>query len=142
MARDFKELCDKISNEISDPRRTTYGHILHSLCDILIIALCAIHSGCKTYVSIANYGEDHMTWFKTFLHLDNGVPSRDTFRRCLERVLPESLSACLYEWLGIFDHQLEGASPTRRKHVTFCLPLTQKTLRPPTRSSSRKRIMR
>ena len=32
--------------------------------------------------------------------MPHGIPDSDTFRRVFERINPEALSECLYDWLG------------------------------------------
>lgn len=39
--------------------------------------------------------------------MPNGIPDSDTFRRVFERIKPEALSKCLYDWLGY--HREEGS---------------------------------
>ena len=88
----LKDLRDKLVAEVPDPRRVTYGHVLHAFGDIVMIALFAIHSGCTTYEAYRNYAVDHIHWFSSFLELKNGVPGPDTIRRCLTKTSTEALS--------------------------------------------------
>lgn len=46
------------------------------------------------------FAYERFEWLKKFLELPGGVPSPDTFRRILERIEPECLSKCLYDWFG------------------------------------------
>ena len=46
-------------------------------------------------------------WLETFLELPHGIPDSDTFRWVFERINPEALSECLYDWLGC--HRKEGS---------------------------------
>lgn len=39
-------------------------------------------------------------WLRKFLELPHGIPDSDTFRRVFERITPEALAECLYDWLG------------------------------------------
>lgn len=39
-------------------------------------------------------------WLRKFLTLPHGIPDSDAFRRVFERINPEALSECLYDWLG------------------------------------------
>ncbi len=65
--------------EIKDPRveRTK----LHSLKNILVMAVCGTICGADNWEEIAEFGESKREWFSTFLELENGIPSHDTFRR-------------------------------------------------------------
>ncbi len=63
---------------IKDPRveRTK----LHSLIDILVIAICAMICGAEDWEDMAEFGEAKQEWLATFLELKNGIPSHDTNR--------------------------------------------------------------
>lgn len=82
--------------QISDPRidRTR----LHSLQDILVIAVLATICAAESYPEIAEFGEDKEDWLKTFLELANGIPSHDTFRRVLQLLKPAELEQAFREW--------------------------------------------
>lgn len=91
---------------IEDPRRTTKGNILHKLEDIIIIGLCSLICNGNDFVDMEEFGEARKEWLKQFLELPNGIPDSDTFRRVFERLNPQSLAECLYDWLE--EHRCEG----------------------------------
>ena len=72
-----KTLFDRV-REIKDPRveRTK----LHSLKDILVTAVCGTICGANNWEEIADFGESKREWLASFLELENGIPSPDTFR--------------------------------------------------------------
>lgn len=41
-------------------------------------------------------------WLRKFLELPHGIPDSGTFRRVFERINPEALAECLYDWLGCY----------------------------------------
>lgn len=92
---------------VEDPRRTNGGHILHKLEDIIIIGLCAVVCGGEDFPDMEEFGKEREEWLRKFLELPHGIPDSDTFRRVFERINPEALSECLYDWLGC--HREEGA---------------------------------
>lgn len=96
------EKIEKLKNEIkvnvNDPRRK-YGNVRHKLEDLLIIGLCTIICGGKDYVDMEEFGIEREEWLRKFLELPNGIPDSDTFRRIFERIKPEELSLCLFNWL-------------------------------------------
>ncbi len=57
----------------------------HRLVDFLVLSVCAVVAGSDSFESIELFGNANEEWFKTFLELENGIPSQDTF----ERVSPE-----------------------------------------------------
>ena len=84
--------------EIKDPRveRTK----LHLLKDILVMAVCATICGADNWEEIAEFGESKREWFATFLELENGIPSHDTFRRVFILLDNIELKTLFVEWIG------------------------------------------
>ena len=66
-------------SEINDPRREHQK--FHSLFDILVISICAVICGAEHWTEIEEFGEAKQEWLSSFLQLENGIPSHDTFRR-------------------------------------------------------------
>ena len=93
--------------QMENPRWTNGGHILHKLEDIIIIGLCTIVCGGEDFPDMEEFGKERTEWLETFLELLHGIPDSDTFRRVFERINPEALSECLYDWLGC--HRKEGS---------------------------------
>ena len=93
--------------QMEDPRRTNGGHLLHKLEDIIIIGLCTVVCGGEDFPDMEEFGKERAEWLRTFLELPHGIPDSDTFRRVFERIDPEALSECLYDWLGC--HRKEGS---------------------------------
>ena len=78
---------------LQDPRieRTR----LHSLPDILGIALCAVICGAESWVEIEAYGRAKQEWLRQWLGLAKGIPSHDTFARVFARLAPRELGRCM-----------------------------------------------
>ncbi len=91
-------------SKITDPRidRTKK----HKLIDIIIIALCAILSGCLGWEEIEDFGIEKENWFKIFLDLENGIPSHDTFSRAFSRLNPVEFQNCFFQWIDSI-HELK-----------------------------------
>ena len=85
--------------EMTDPRRTIYGYLLHKFVDIVVIGLITLICGGKDFKDMEVLGKAKEEWLKTFLELPNGIPDSDTFRRLFERINPEELSECLNNWI-------------------------------------------
>ena len=88
-------------NNLTDPRRTSYGNIRHKLEDIIIIALCTIICGGEDYADMEAFGKEREKFLRKFLELPNGIPDSDTFRRLFEALDPTALSECLVNWLSV-----------------------------------------
>src|ERR1700761_7353755 len=68
-----------VMKEVPDPR--VERRKLHSLSDILTIAICALLCGADSFEDMEVFGEAKHEWFKTFLDLPHSIPSHDTFNR-------------------------------------------------------------
>ena len=100
MKTKIQSLKEQINN-LTDPRRTSYGNIRHKLEDIIIIGLCTIICGGEDYADMEAFGTEREAFLRKFLELPNGIPDSDTFRRLFENLDPAALSECLVNWLAI-----------------------------------------
>ena len=73
-------------SDLPDPRvnRTK----LHQLTDIVAIALLAVICGADGWVAVEQLGHAKLKWLGSFLKLDNGIPSHDTFGYLFARGQP------------------------------------------------------
>ncbi len=72
--------------ELTDPRRRepTYP----SLLNIVVMALCAVISGCDDFVPITQWANMKQDWLATFLDRSAGVPSHDRFNAIFAALKP------------------------------------------------------
>lgn len=80
---------------ISDPRAE---NVSHKLADILVIAICAVISGADSFLEVEQYGRGKRAWLKTFLELNNDIPSHDTFRRVFMLLDAEAWQGVFFNW--------------------------------------------
>ena len=73
----------EIFRDIPDPRNG--NGIRHRLEEILIIAILAILCECVRFTEMELFGKEREGWLRTFLSLENGIPSHDTFGDVLKR---------------------------------------------------------
>jgi len=78
--------------ELPDPRIDRTKR--HSLSDILVLTLCGALRGVDNWVELELFCGAKLKWFRTFLDLPNGIPSRDTFGRVLSLLDPDELRRC------------------------------------------------
>ena len=92
--------------DLEDPRidRTK----LHQLLDIIIIAICAVICGADTWVTVEEFGNAKIDWFRTFLELPNGIPSHDTFGRVFALLDHEQFQRCFVRWVQAISQVTEG----------------------------------
>lgn len=93
----MKQTLIDVFNGIPDPRKG--NGIRHKLEDILIIAVLAILSDCRTYVDMETFGEVREEWLRSFLTLPNGTPSHDTFGDVLSMLDPQAVHRAFQDWV-------------------------------------------
>lgn len=83
--------------DLADPRIERTRR--HELFDLLVVALCGTIAGADGWYDIERFGNERLTWLRTFLPLPNGIPSHDTFGRVFSLLDPAKLVACIQQWL-------------------------------------------
>ena len=68
-----------IFGQIPDFRRS-HGQ-LHDLEEILLVGIISVICGADSWNEIEDYAHAKEDFLRTFLDLDNGIPSHDTFNR-------------------------------------------------------------
>jgi predicted transposase YbfD/YdcC len=104
--------------DLPDPRRDCRNK-KHRLLDILVIALCGVIAGCESAVEIEAYGCEKEAWLKTFLTLEHGIPSHDTFSRVLQMLDPRIFHDRFVKWVQTLHEATKGQ----------VVPIDGKTLR-------------
>jgi DDE_Tnp_1-associated/Transposase DDE domain len=89
---------------LTDPRveRTR----VHNLFELVVVALCGTLAGADTWADIERFGNDRLTWLRTFLSLESGVPSHDTYGRVFAKLDPAELMACIQQWLDDLGREI------------------------------------
>jgi predicted transposase YbfD/YdcC len=90
---------------LQDPRRR--HRRLHSLQDIIVIALCAVIAGAQDWQEIETFGRKRRDWLQRFLELPQGIPSHDTFERVFNRIKPQGFQACFRDWVQAVSAHLK-----------------------------------
>jgi predicted transposase YbfD/YdcC len=83
--------------KLKDPRVVKRSR--HPLINIITIAICGVIANCDDWYEIEMFAKNRLSWFKRFLNLDAGIPSRDTFRRVFNLLDPRAFSQCCVAWL-------------------------------------------
>ena len=91
---------------LTDPRKERARR--HELLDILILSICAVICDCNSWVDIAQFCRIRLDWFRSFLHLPNGIPSHDTFSRVFTRLNPLEFEHCFILWAEGLREALGG----------------------------------
>jgi predicted transposase YbfD/YdcC len=82
---------------LPDPRSPINRH--HLLVDVIVMCVCGVLSGADGPAAIAFWAKCNCDWLNEHLTLPYGIPSRDTFRRVLQRLKPEAFQHCFSAWL-------------------------------------------
>jgi predicted transposase YbfD/YdcC len=81
---------------------------LHSLADLLFIALCAVLCGADSFAEMEEWGHEKEAWLRARLDLPHGIPSHDTFGRVFARLDPDAFTACFMRWVEALREPLQG----------------------------------
>ena len=94
----LKDSIEECFGEIPDSR--IQKKTAHKLIDIIAISILAIICGADSWSEIETYGRAKQNWLSTFLELENGIPSHDTFARVIRRLDPEILEQSFQKWIA------------------------------------------
>lgn len=93
-------------SSLADPRRC---NARHAFIDVLTIALCAVVCGADGWVAVVAYAKAKEPWLKTFLTLESGIPSHDTFGRVFAKLNPDAFEECFRTWIKTLVDLSAGA---------------------------------
>lgn len=86
----------EIMREIPDPRKG--NAILHKLDEILTIAILAIICDYTQFTEMELFGIEQEEWLRSFLTLEHGIPSHDTFGDVFAAIDPKAFRKGFMEW--------------------------------------------
>ena len=95
---------------IRDPR--VIGRSKYDLVELLVIVICAVLSGAEGWEEIEEFGYLREEWLRSFLELENGIPSHDTIARVLSIIDTDQLGKSFIEWV-------KGKIHKGRKHIAI-----------------------
>ena len=67
---------------------------------MLVISICAVICRAEHWTEMEEFGEAKQEWFSTFLELENGIPSHDTFRRVFILLDNIKLKELFIDWIS------------------------------------------
>lgn len=91
---------------LEDPRKGNAA--LHDFHELLMIALCSVLCGGQGAVDMALFAEAKEPWLRSFLKLENGIPSHDTFSRVFRNLDAEQFRASFQRFMAQFSEQVQG----------------------------------
>ncbi|MBN2309952.1 MAG: ISAs1 family transposase, partial [Candidatus Hydrogenedentes bacterium] len=91
---------------IEDPRMER--HKKHKLLDIIGVAVCASIAGADGWAAVEQFGKAKEAWLRTFLELENGIPSHDTFGRVFSLLAPQAFEQAFRDWVQVIQGKIQG----------------------------------
>lgn len=91
--------------ELRDPRCRACRYPLE---EILFAALCAVLCGVEDWETMTLWGRTQLSWLRTHLAYENGIPSPDTFRRVFGALSAKAFERCFIDWVGQLCPALTG----------------------------------
>jgi predicted transposase YbfD/YdcC len=92
--------------DLEDPR--TGNNVTHPLKNVITIAILAVICGADGWTDVERYGKAKKDWLATFLNLENGIPSHDTFGRVFRWLDEEAFQKRFVQWTASICQQTEG----------------------------------
>lgn len=96
----------EIFRDIPDPR--SGNAIRHRLDEILTIAILAVLCDCTKFTEMEMFGQEREEWLRTFLALENGVPSHDTFGDVFAALSSKAIQERFIEWVEVIRNKVSG----------------------------------
>jgi len=92
--------------ELEDPR--TGHNITHPLENVITIAILAVICGADGWLDVERYGKAKKEWLSTFLKLEKGIPSHDTFGRVFRWLDEKAFQSRFVKWTASICQQTDG----------------------------------
>ena len=92
--------------ELEDPRSDK--NLTHPFINIVSIAILATICGADDWVAIETYGNAKKAWLETFLDLNKGIPSHDTFGRVFRWLDEDAFQLKFSEWTAQICKATDG----------------------------------
>jgi predicted transposase YbfD/YdcC len=92
--------------ELDDPR--TGNAALHDFYELLLLAFCAVLCGGQSAVDMALFARAKEPLLRSFLKLQNGLPSHDTFSRLFRLLDAEQFRASFQRFMARFSMVIQG----------------------------------
>lgn len=114
-------------SQVPDPRKAR--GVRHDVLAVLLLGACAVLSGARSFVAVAEYAHDAGRAVLAALGVGAVVPHESTLRRVLQQVDPSALEAALRSWVLAQLRTRAVPVGTPRREQRRVLALDGKTLR-------------
>ena len=82
---------------IRDPR--VHRQQRHVFSEVLVLTIVAFLANCNDWMAVGRFGRARLEWLRTFLRLENGIPSHDTIGRIFALLDPQEFAAIREPWM-------------------------------------------
>jgi predicted transposase YbfD/YdcC len=89
----------KAFGRVPDPRA---DNARHDLLEVLFIALAATLCGAESCLDMADFGRSKEGLLRSFLRLEHGIPSHDTFSRVFRLLKPQAFELAFRRFMAAF----------------------------------------
>jgi len=93
---------------LEDPRRTSKGHLVYPLEEILFLTISACVSGACGWTSIQAFGELKLDWLRKFYPFKSGIPAHDTISDLFIALSPKAFGDCFMAWVNTIHEITDG----------------------------------
>jgi predicted transposase YbfD/YdcC len=104
---------------MKDPRRTSKGHHLYPLEEILFLCISAVISGMDDWTSISMFGRLKLPWLRQYLPYKHGIPSHDVLGKVFAVLDPVQFGECFRDWVNSMA-ELTGGEVIAIDGKTIC----------------------
>ena len=95
----FTNLYNILKENVTDPRRTSYGNVKYDFWEVLTIIIICTMFGINKIKYIFDYAQKKANEFKLFLKLENGMPKYDTYLRAIHNASDTEIAISRKKWL-------------------------------------------
>ena len=86
----------------------TGNTITHPLGNVVTIAILAVICGADEWLDVERYGKAKKEWLSTFLNLEKGIPSHDTFGRVFRWLDEDAFQSRFVKWTASICERTDG----------------------------------
>lgn len=98
----------KFFSSLKDPRRTTKGHHLYPLDEILFLCISSVISGANDWTTISLFGRTKLGWLRQYFPYKNGIPSHDVLGKVFAALEPVEFNQCFTKWVNSISELTSG----------------------------------
>lgn len=71
----------------------------HVFSEVVVLGIVAFLANCNDWMAVERFGKARLEWLRTFLKLENGIPSHDTIGRIFAMLEPKEFATIWEDWM-------------------------------------------